>query len=1112
MRIVFKITGDISNGFLRIGSIMILIIFINILLLPTFSNSDPIQQFDIDNSETIIESSEITTRSPIDDDTWQMFSHDLHHTGNTTGNAPGYDHVLWYNLTGSEGEIYASPIVYNGRVFVGTRSSYLYSFDEDTGKKLWEKSFSKVTWGMCGSATCLNSNLYIGSEDENIYCLNPVNGSVVWKYKTGGAVWSCPAVIGGKVYAGSVDKYVYCLDESNGKLDWKFKTKKSPYGYQDYGISSSPAVSNGRLFIGACDGDLYCLPLNDPNSDGEINESEKLWEFNTGCYIYASPSVYNGNVYIGTGSYSKMAGAPAVYNLYCLNISTGNLTWEFTAGSYILGTPSIAYGKIFIGSLDGYLYCLPVNDPDSSGIITASEVIWKFNAANEIWGSVAIAQERLYFGSGVPYWEDGSGNYKLFCIPINDPNNDGLISSSEIIWSYDLSGGVLTTPAIVNGKIFVSTYDGYVYCFSEDTVPPKIKSTVPAKDAINVPLDSDIHVEFNEAINPSTLTSSTFLVEDSDSKKVEGEISYNNIDNKGTFDPTFDLKEGVEYSVTLTSDILDLVGNGLDVDGDGVFEPDSAYFWSFTTVRYPPILDQIPTQHPIEGVDWHLNMSLYVTDANTPFNELTITENSAYAKVKDSFIVFNYPNGISTEDVNISVSDGISTVWQDVLVQVKQTNDPPVISKIPEIYVIEDVNKILDMSLYVADVDNELEQLHVSVNTTYAKVSGLLITFNYPNGMLIDYVNITVDDANKSAFQHVKVYIEPVNDAPVLSHIPDQEAIEDIDLVVNITEDIFDIDNSINELTVTTNSSYATVDVVGGGGASYYYIIFNYPDRVIYETVNITVSDLSDYSFRHINVTVTSVDDPPMISKIPEQQAIEDIDFIFDLSKFITDEDTLIEEMWISTDSKNMKDLDGFILTFNFPNGVTEELVNISLYEGSHVVFAEVKFIVTPINDQPELSNGQVTPASGNTKTEYKFAVIYRDIDGDSEPVVELVINNKQYKMSKRGSSGDSKIGITYIIKLKLGKGEHEYYFQCDDNSNDPNNTYETGSLTVKVKGEASEESNVVVLVAVIVIILIIVFVLIILLFWKKRHKVEESPKIEPQAKEKIEENKRFKA
>ncbi|NVM53683.1 MAG: PQQ-binding-like beta-propeller repeat protein, partial [Candidatus Helarchaeota archaeon] len=47
--------------------------------------------------------------------------------------------------------------------------------------------------------------VYVGSNDDQIYCLNATDGVKVWNYTTGGDVQSSPAIVDGKLYVGSND-------------------------------------------------------------------------------------------------------------------------------------------------------------------------------------------------------------------------------------------------------------------------------------------------------------------------------------------------------------------------------------------------------------------------------------------------------------------------------------------------------------------------------------------------------------------------------------------------------------------------------------------------------------------------------------------------------------------------------------------------------------------------------------------------------------------------------------------------------------------------------------------------------------------------------------------
>src|ERR1019366_6103963 len=66
--------------------------------------------------------------------------------------------------------------------------------------------------------------VYVGSDDNNLYALNATTGALVWKYLMGNIVYSSPAVANGIVYVGSgyPDSNLYALNARTGKVIWKY--------------------------------------------------------------------------------------------------------------------------------------------------------------------------------------------------------------------------------------------------------------------------------------------------------------------------------------------------------------------------------------------------------------------------------------------------------------------------------------------------------------------------------------------------------------------------------------------------------------------------------------------------------------------------------------------------------------------------------------------------------------------------------------------------------------------------------------------------------------------------------------------------------------------------
>jgi outer membrane protein assembly factor BamB len=88
--------------------------------------------------------------------------------------------------------------------------------------------------------------------------LSPINtsaitGTVKWKYRTGNSVYSSPAIgADGTIYIGSQDDYVYALNPTDGSVKWKYGTS--------YYVNSSPAIgADGTIYIGSFDYSVYAL-------------------------------------------------------------------------------------------------------------------------------------------------------------------------------------------------------------------------------------------------------------------------------------------------------------------------------------------------------------------------------------------------------------------------------------------------------------------------------------------------------------------------------------------------------------------------------------------------------------------------------------------------------------------------------------------------------------------------------------------------------------------------------------------------------------------------------------------------------------------------------------
>jgi len=133
----------------------------------------------------------------------------------------------------------------------------------------------------------------------------------------------------------------------------------------------------------------------------------------------------------------------------------------------------------------------------------------------------------------------------------------------------------------------------YVWTFTTGaavvTTAPEIVSTAPANGATGVALNQAVSATFSEAMNPLTLTLSTFLLYQGTSASgtpIPATITYDAVNFIATLTPTAPLPAGTSYTATVTNGATDLAGNPLGTTG----APNP---WTFTTgaaVVPPPIV------------------------------------------------------------------------------------------------------------------------------------------------------------------------------------------------------------------------------------------------------------------------------------------------------------------------------------------------------------------------------------------------------------------------------------------------------------------------------------------------------------------------------------------
>ncbi len=150
-------------------------------------------------------------------------------------------HLKDIEVGDDDGQIAGGVAVDGNLAFAGLRSGSLVCTDLEAGDILWSSDFSDE---QTFSTSAITSNWVVYASDNGfVYTVNREDGTLVWKFDTGGLPTS-PVVACDKV-AVSAGGTLFLLDLDSGKKVWSSEISD--------GISS-PALIGGRIVVGADDG------------------------------------------------------------------------------------------------------------------------------------------------------------------------------------------------------------------------------------------------------------------------------------------------------------------------------------------------------------------------------------------------------------------------------------------------------------------------------------------------------------------------------------------------------------------------------------------------------------------------------------------------------------------------------------------------------------------------------------------------------------------------------------------------------------------------------------------------------------------------------------------
>ena len=279
---------------------------------------------------------------------------------------------------------------------------------------------------------------------------------------------------------------------------------------------------------------------------------------------------------ITPASFSLQTGAKG------LEVLSGTVTYDGTSSTMKFSPVS----KLKPGTT--YIATIAVSVKDFNGNSIQEDYVWTFSTGGTISPAVT-STDPINNSVGVLLNKTINASFNQAMDPLSINNNTFVIRQglNTITGTVLTTGSTATfkpTDALISNTVYTAiitsggknidgTYmaDDYVWNFTTGTITaPIVTSTNPIKNATDVPLNKVISAVFNEAMDPLTLTGSSFTLM-SETTPVTVTVNYSG--TTATFTPTGGLLSGVTYKASISTLVKNLAGVPLA----------NNYEWTFST-------------------------------------------------------------------------------------------------------------------------------------------------------------------------------------------------------------------------------------------------------------------------------------------------------------------------------------------------------------------------------------------------------------------------------------------------------------------------------------------------------------------------------------------------
>jgi outer membrane protein assembly factor BamB len=233
----------------------------------------------------------------------------------------------------------APPVIAGGRIYTIDTMAVVRAFSPENGATLWQAQVrgadatDRTVFG--GGVSYANGRLYATNGAGYASALDPATGALIWQVRPGGPLRGSPTIGNQNVYVVTQDNQLYALDEATGQTRWTRAGAAESSGV--FG-TAAPAFAQSTVVAGYSSGELAAYRYE--NGQEVWTDALTRTTVTTAAHaltdIDADPVIDQGRVYaIGQGG-----------RMVALELNTGQRLWELNIAG--LATPWVAGDWVFV--------------------------------------------------------------------------------------------------------------------------------------------------------------------------------------------------------------------------------------------------------------------------------------------------------------------------------------------------------------------------------------------------------------------------------------------------------------------------------------------------------------------------------------------------------------------------------------------------------------------------------------------------------------------------------------------------------------------------------------------------------------------------------------------